>query len=175
MKGKGMALAAAAFLLAAGLSPASEVENRLAAKVRHEILMLPWYGVFDAISYEVKDGTVRLTGEVTRPTLKSGIGKIVARLEGVERVVNDIEVLPLSPYDDRIRLAVLRAVYGDPALQRYGMPVQAPIRIIVRNGQVELKGVVDNEADRNLALIRANGVAGVFAVENRLLVAGRKG
>lgn len=175
MKGKGMAFAAAVVLLAAGLSQAAEAEERLAAKVRHEILVLPWYGVFDAISYEVKGGTVRLSGEVTRPTLKSDIGRIVARLEGVEKVVNDIEVLPLSPYDDRLRLAVLRAVYGYPALQRYGMPVQAPIRIIVRNGQVELKGVVDSEADRNLAFMRANGVAGVFAVENRLLVAGRKG
>lgn len=174
MKGKWLALAAA-FLLAPGLSQAAEVEERLAAQVRREILMLPWYGFFDAISYEVKGGTVRLSGEVTRPTLKSDIGRIVARLEGVEKVVNDIEVLPLSPYDDRIRLAVLRAVYGYPALQRYGMPVQAPIRIIVRNGQVELKGFVDSEADRNLAFMRANGVPGVFAVDNQLLVAGRKG
>lgn len=175
MKGRWITMTAAAILLTSGIAHASEVEDRLGAKVRHEILMLPWYGVFDAISYEVNGGTVKLTGEVTRPTLKADIGRIVARLEGVEKVVNEIEVLPLSPFDDRIRLAVVRAVYGYPALQRYAMPVQAPIRIIVRNGQVELKGVVDNEMDRNLAFMRANGVAGVFAVENRLLVAGRKG
>lgn len=165
----------AATVLAAGMMPGSEVQQRLAEKVRREIVMLPYYGVFDAISYAVDGDTVKLSGAVTRPTLKSDIGNIVARLEGVRKVENNIEVLPLSPYDDRIRLAVLRAVYGYPALQRYGAPPIAPIRIIVENGRVSLQGVVDNEADRNIAFIRANGVAGVFEVENRLLVAGRKG
>ncbi len=183
MKGKLMTAALAA-LMAAGIPAAAqsksgqlsnEAEQRLAAKVRHEILMLPYYGVFDAISYEVNDGTVKLTGDVTRPTLKSDIGRIVARLEGVKKVENDIVVLPLSRYDDRIRRAVLVSIYGYPALQRYGLPVQAPIRIIVSNGRVELKGVVDNETDRNLAYMRANGVAGVFSVENDLLVASPKG
>ncbi len=94
----------------------------------------------------------------------------MARLEGVSAVENKIEVLPLSPFDDRIRLAVLRSIYGYPALQRYGMPPIAPIRIIVENGRVQLQGVVDNEMDKNLAFMRANGVSGVFAVENNLVV-----
>lgn len=150
-------------------------EEHLAKMVRHEILMLPYYGVFDAIQFEIHGDVVKLTGAVTRPTLKSDIGRIVARLEGVGFVENRIEILPLSRFDDQIRLAVARAIYGYPALQRYGMPVQAPIRIIVENGRVELRGVVDNEMDKNLAFLRANGVSGVFAVENSLEVANRKG
>jgi hyperosmotically inducible protein len=173
----------AAALLSAGLMAASSDPNRstqagderLAGKVRHEILMLPYYGVFDAINFEVNGDVVKLTGAVTRPTLKSDIGRIVARLEGVRLVENRIEVLPLSRFDDQIRLAVARAIYGYPALQRYGMPVNAPIRIIVENGRVDLRGVVDNETDSNIAFIRANGVSGVFAVENHLQVASRKG
>lgn len=175
MKGRVWLMTMAALVAGAGMMPGSEVEQRLAEKVRREIVMLPFYGVFDAISYEVAGDTVKLAGAVTRPTLKSDIGNIVARLEGVKKVENSIEVLPLSPYDDRIRLAVLRAVYGYPALQRYGAPPIAPIRIIVENGRVSLQGVVDNEGDRNIAFIRANGVSGVFEVENRLLVAGKKG
>lgn len=175
MQSKVWLMTLAAAVLSAGLTPGSEVEQRLAEKVRREIVTLPFYGVFDAISFEVSGDTVKLAGAVTRPTLKSDIGNIVAKLEGVRKVENNIEVLPLSPYDDRIRLAVLRAVYGYPALQRYGAPPNPPIRIIVENGRVSLQGVVDNEADRNIAFMRANAVAGVFEVENRLLVAGKKG
>ena len=182
MKGKWMTMTAAvlftAGLAAAGSDPSQTLAattERLAGKVRHEILMLPYYGVFDAISYEVDGSTVKLSGQVTRPTLKSDIGRIVTRLEGVRTVENNIEVLPLSPFDDRIRIAVLRSIYGYPALQRYGAPPIAPIRIIVENGRVQLKGVVDSEMDKNMAFMRANGVSGVFAVENHLQVASRKG
>jgi len=109
-------------------------------------------------------------GQVTRPTLKSDAENVVKKIEGVEHVDNQIELLPLSPNDDRIRRAVYRAIYGFPALQKYALGVQQPIRIIVKNGNVTLEGVVDNEGDKNIANIRANGVSGVFSVKNNLQV-----
>lgn len=146
-------------------------EERIAREVRHELIMLPYYGVFDRLAYKVDGGTVTLIGEVTRPTLKSDAENVVKRVEGVERVINQIRVLPLSPFDDRIRLATYRAIFGDPALQRYQLQAVPPIHIIVENGHVTLEGFVDHEADRNIANIRANGVTGVFAVTNNLQVA----
>jgi hyperosmotically inducible periplasmic protein len=140
----------------------------LETRVRHEIVMLPYYNVFDDISFRVAGGTVTLSGEVTQPVLKSDAGNVVKHVEGVTRVVNNIEVLPLSPMDDQIRMAVAGAIYGYGPLQRYGMGTQPPIRILVKNGNVTLAGVVDNTTDRNLAYIRANGVPGVFSVTNRL-------
>jgi len=148
--------------------------ERIQKEVRHEILMLPYFGVFDNISYKVEGYNVTLTGQVTRPTLKSDIGNVVKRIEGVEKVDNQIEVLPTSPMDDRIRLALYRAIYDYPALERYAMPVIRPIRIIVKNGNVTLEGVVDNAGDKNLANLRANGVSGVFSVTNHLEVAKSK-
>ena len=139
-------------------------------KVRHELVMLPYYGIFDDLAFRVEGGSVVLMGQVTRPTLKSDAENVVKRIEGVEQVDNQIEVLPLSPNDDRIRRAVYRAIYGYPALQKYALGVQQPIRIIVRNGNVTLEGVVDNDADKNIANIRANGVSGVFSVKNNLQV-----
>ena len=109
-------------------------------------------------------------GQVTRPTLKSDAERVVKDIEGVERVVNNIEVLPLSPNDDRIRLAVYRAIYGDTSLSRYGLQAIPPVHIIVSNGKVTLEGVVSSEADKNIANIRANGVPGVFGVTNNLRV-----
>src|SRR5512138_2356553 len=108
MKGKWIKFAVSA-VLTAGLAAAASYpdqtftgsSDRLAGKVRHEILMLPYYGVFDAIGFHVNGSKVILSGEVTRPTLKSDIGRIVARLEGVSAVENKIEVLPMSPFDDR--------------------------------------------------------------------------
>src|SRR6202035_1378889 len=142
-------------------------------KVRHELLMLPYYGVFDDIAFRVDGGTVTLMGEVTRPTLKSDAENVVKRIEGVTNVVNQIEVLPLSPMDNQIRMAEYRAIYGDPVLStRYGYRALPSIHIIVKNGQVTLVGVVANEADRNLVNIRANGVPGVFSVTNNLQVEG---
>jgi len=154
------------------LSPAAGAANSdpLAEKVRHELVMLPYFGVFDHMAFQVADGVVTLSGQVTRPTLKTSAENVVRRLEGVTSVINEIEVLPLSPNDDRIRFAVVRAVYGYPALQRYALGTQPAIRIIVKNGNVTLEGVVANEAEKNIANIRANGVFGVFGVTNRLQV-----
>jgi hyperosmotically inducible protein len=149
-------------------------EGRLVQEVRHQLVMLPYYGVFDDIGFNVNGGTVTLVGQVTQPVLKDDAGRVVKRVEGVQNVVNNIEVLPLSPMDDNIRRAVYRAVYGDPALStRYGFRALPSIHIIVKNGHVRLEGVVANEGDRNLAGIRANGVPGVFSVENDLKVEGK--
>jgi hyperosmotically inducible protein len=132
--------------------------------------MLPYLDVFDNLSFNVDEGTVTLTGQVTRPTLKGDAEKAVKRIEGVEKVDNQIEVLPLSPHDDRLRLSLYRAIYGFPSMNRYALPVIKPIRIIVKNGNVTLEGIVDNQADKSVANIRANGVHGVFSVTNNLRV-----
>jgi hyperosmotically inducible periplasmic protein len=148
-------------------------ESRLAREVRHQLLMLPYYGVFDDLSFLVDGGTVTLLGAVTRPTLKSDAEGVVKRIEGVERVVNQIEVLPLSPMDDRIRMAEYRAIYGDPVLStRYGFRALPSIHIIVKNGNVTLEGIVANKGDKDLINVRANAVPGVFGVTNNLRVEG---
>jgi hyperosmotically inducible protein len=117
------------------------------------------------------DGTtVTLLGQVTRPTLKSDAGNVVKGIEGVSRVENQIQVLPLSSMDDRIRMAEYRAIFGKPGLDRYAMQAVPPIHIIVDNGKVTLEGVVSTEADKNQAGIYANGVSGVFSVNNNLRV-----
>lgn len=146
-------------------------DDRLIREVRHELVMLPYYNVFDNLSFRIDGNTVTLLGQVTRPTLKSDAGNVVKRIEGVTQVDNQIEVLPLSPNDDQIRRAVYRSIYGDPALStRYGFQAVPSIHIIVKNGQVALTGVVANEGDKNIANIRANGVPGVFSVTNNLIV-----
>lgn len=139
-------------------------------EVRHELVMLPYYGVFDNLSFRVDGSTVTLMGQVTRPTLKSDAENVVKNVEGVQRVANNIEVLPLSPNDDRIRMAVFRSVYGQATLNRYALAAVPPIHIIVRNGNVSLEGVVANESDKNVAGIQANSVPGVFGVQNNLRV-----
>ena len=144
--------------------------DRLVREVRHELVMLPYYNVFDNLSYKVDGSTVTLMGQVARPTLKSDAERAVKGIEGVEKVVNDIEVLPVSPNDDRIRVAVYRAVFGQPSLQRYSMQAVPPIHIIVKNGNVTLEGVVATEGDKNVANIQAKGVSGVFSVTNNLRV-----
>src|SRR5271157_4566814 len=144
------------------LDPGSTGQDRIAREVRHELIMLPYYGVFDDLAYTVNGGTVTLYGRVTRPTLKSDAGNVVKQIEGVTKVDNQIEVLPLSGMDDRIRMAEYRAIFGEPALSRYALQAVPPIHIIVDNGNVTLVGVVANESDKNLAGIRANGVSGVF-------------
>lgn len=145
-------------------------QMRLQKEVRHELVMLPFYDVFDNLAYKVEGGTVTLLGQVTRPTLKSDAERAVKGIEGVERVDNRIEVLPLSPNDDQIRRAVYRAIYGTEGLDRYAMRAVPTIHIIVRNGHVFLEGAVANEGDKNLANIKANGVSGVFSVTNNLQV-----
>jgi hyperosmotically inducible periplasmic protein len=158
----------------AGFSPgmvqAQANEQKLTKEVRHELVMLPYYGVFDNLAYRVDGAKVTLFGEVTRPTLKSDAENVVKRIEGVERVDNEIEVLPLSPNDDRIRRAAYRQIYSKAPLQRYQLGAVPPIHIIVKNGHITLVGVVDSEGDKNLAGIAANGVPGAFGVTNNLVV-----
>jgi hyperosmotically inducible protein len=144
--------------------------DRLVREVRHELVMLPYYNVFDNLSFKVDGATVTLLGQVTRPTLKSDAERVVKGIEGVEKVVNQIEVLPVSPNDDRIRTTVYRAIYGQPTLQRYGLQAVPPIHIVVKNGNVTLEGVVSAEADKNVANIQAKSVPGVFGVTNNLRV-----
>lgn len=147
-----------------------QAEERLIRQVRHELVMLPYYGVFDNLTFRVDGRTITLMGQVTRPTLKSDSERVVKDVEGVEKVVNKIEVLPTSPNDDRIRMAVYRAIYGHTALDRYAIRSVPPIHIIVHNGNVSLEGVVANEADKNIAGMQAKGVPGVFKVTNNLMV-----
>ena len=151
--------------------PSAKSEERITREVRHELLMLPYFGVFDNIAYKVDGSTVTLLGQVVRPVLKSDAENAVKRIEGVDKVDNQIEVLPPSTMDDQLRVRLFRAIYQYPGLQRYELGVQKPIRIIVKNGRVTLEGVVDSESDKNLVGIRANSVSGTFSVTNNLRVA----
>lgn len=148
----------------------AKAQERITREVRHELLMLPYFGVFDYIAYKVDGYNVTLLGQVVRPTLKSDAGNVVKRIEGVEKVDNQIEVLPPSTMDDRLRLRLFHAIYGYAPLEKYALGVQKPIRIIVKNGRVTLEGVVDNDGDKNLVALRANSVSGVFSVTNNLQV-----
>src|SRR5215471_7600291 len=145
--------------------------DRIVREVRHELVMLPFYGVFDNLAYKVDpDGTVTLLGQVARPVLKSDAENAVKRIEGVEKVVNNIEVLPTSPNDDRIRRAVYRAIYGNDVLSQYQLRAVPPIHIIVKNGNVTLEGAVARQMDKQIAEVQAKSVSGVFSVTNNLRV-----
>ena len=156
-------------------TPANRNARRIEAlkeEVRHQLVTLPYYTAFDWLQAAVKpDGTVTLRGEVTRPTTKDDAESRVKKLEAVSRVVNNIEVLPLSPMDDQLRVAVYRAIFRfDSPLFRYGTQSVPPIHIIVKNGHVTLKGIVLNQGDSQLAYMAANGVPGIFEVKNALQV-----
>lgn len=142
--------------------------DRITREVHHELVMLPYYSVFDNLAYKVDGNTVTLLGQVTRPSLKNDAGNVVKKIEGVEKVNNNVEVLPPSPSDDQIRRAEFRAIYSDPMLSKYAWGAVPPIHIIVKGGHVTLEGVVDNESDKNVAEIRAKSVSGVFSVTNNL-------
>ena len=145
--------------------------ERIYKEVRHELVMLPFYGVFDNLAYKVDpDGTVTLLGQVSRPTLKSDAENVVKHIEGVEKVVNNIEVLPTSINDDQIRRAAYRAIYGNEVLSQYQMRAVPPIHIIVKNGHITLEGVVAREMDKQIAGVQANSVHGAFSVTNNLVV-----
>lgn len=149
-------------------------EAHLTQEVRHQLVMLPYYTVFDDLAFRVDGSTVTLLGQVTRPVLKSDAEGVVKNVEGVSQVVNNIEVLPLSPMDDQIRRAMLRAIYGDPQIgTRYGNRAVPSIHIIVKNGHVRLEGFVANTFDKNLINVRANSVRNVFSVDNQLQVEGK--
>lgn len=145
--------------------------ERIIKEVRHELVMLPFYGVFDNLAYKVDpDGTVTLFGQVVRPTLKTDSERSVKNIEGVTRVVNNIEVLPTSPNDDRIRREVYRAIYGNEVLSQYQLRAVPPIHIIVKNGHVALEGVVSRQMDKQIAEIQAKSVPGAFSVTDNLRV-----
>jgi hyperosmotically inducible protein len=145
--------------------------ERIQKEVRHELVMLPYLDVFDNLAYKVDGYNVSLFGQVTNPTVKSDAERAVKKIEGVESVNNQIEVLPPSPMDDGLRRRLFRAIYGYAPMQKYALGTMKPIRIIVKNGHVALEGVVDNQADKNIAGMRANGVPGIFSVTNNLVVA----
>jgi hyperosmotically inducible periplasmic protein len=144
--------------------------NRIEREVRREIVTLPFYSLFDHFAFRVDGETVTLMGKVSRPTLKRDAENVVKKIEGVEKVKNEIQVLPLSPSDDRLRLALYQAIYGHSALQTLAIRAVPPVHIIVENGNVTLEGVVANEMQKNIANAQTNGVSGVFSVTNNLRV-----
>lgn len=147
-----------------------KAEQNLIKEVRHQLVLLPYYSVFDNLNFKVEGSKIILMGQVVKPTLKSDAGAAVKGIEGVSSVQNDIEVLPNSPMDNQLRRAVYRAIYRDAGLQRYALSAVPSIHIIVKNGNVTLEGVADNDTDKNLAGLRANGVPNVFSVTNNLVV-----
>ena len=146
----------------------------LEKQVRHQLVTLPFYSLFDNLVFQVEGSQVTLSGQTIRPTIKSSAERVVARLEGVTSVDNQIEVLPLSPYDDRLRLRVVRAIYTNPVLDRFGLRSVPGIHVIVKNGDVTLEGVVANKVQKNVAYLEANGVSGAFSVTNNLRVENSK-
>ena len=164
-------VAGAALLPTYAAVPTTQAEvERTQRAIRKELLTMPFLTIFDNLSYRVEGDTVHLYGQVIRPTLKSMAEKRVAQLEGITRVDNQIEVLPLSPFDDQIRVAVARAVYGQSSMNRYALGANPSIRIIVKKGIVRLEGVVADKGARDIANLMANGIFGVFSVTNNLQV-----
>jgi len=147
-----------------------KAQARIIKEVRHQILMLPEFGVFDNIAFKLNGYSVVLLGYVVDPSLKDSAEHVVKKIEGVERVENRIQVLSASPNDDRLRRDLFVSIYRYGPLQHYGVGSNRPIRIIVDNGHVTLEGVVDRQSDKNLAGMRANGVPGVFSIQNNLVV-----
>ncbi|HEY1240260.1 MAG TPA: BON domain-containing protein [Bryobacteraceae bacterium] len=151
-----------ALLLGAGVAgatvnpPALQTDEAISKQVRHEVAMYPYYGIFDNVNYRVVNGNVELTGAVTQPWKKDAIGKSVQKIPGVASLSNDLQVLPLSPMDNQLRLRIARAIYSDPALSRYAIQAIPPIHIIVNNGHVTLDGVVNNDLEKQVAGMRAS-------------------
>ena len=149
-------------------------EAWLQQEVRHQLMLLPWYTVFDQLAYNVNGYTVTLTGAVVDPTLKSDAQNAVKHIEGVEKVVNQIQLLPNSPMDNQIRWAEYRKIYSQPSLSRYGIGNLQSIHILVDNGHVTLTVCVDCDAYKNVTIIQANSVPNVFSVKNELVVQNAK-
>ena len=150
--------------------PSSQQPKDLQDRVRHSLLMLPYYGVFDEINFSIQGNTVTLAGDVRRPLLKFEAEDAVRRVDGVSNIVNSIEILPLSPADDALRSGMYRAIYSQPGFERYAIQAVKPIRIIVKNGHVTLVGVVGSELDRILAGTAARNVPFAFSVTNNLSI-----
>jgi len=163
-------LAASLISWAAQSTATQHSQERISHEVRNELVTLPQLSIFDNLAFKVDGETVTLTGQVRNPILKDSAEKVVKDIEGVKEVNNKIEVLPPSPNDDRIRRDVARAIFNDDRLFRYSMGAVPPIHIIVNRGHVTLEGVVANQADKDAAGLRANGVPGVFSVQNNLRV-----
>jgi hyperosmotically inducible periplasmic protein len=155
-------------------SGARNSDAYLLREVRHELLTVPWYSVFDNLQYSVAGNQVTLMGQVTQPTTKTDAETAVKHIEGVEKVNNEIEVLPPSPLDSQLRRAEYRAIYTKPNLSRYGEGNLQSIHIIVKNGHVTLEGVVDNQQDKDAAALYAKTVPNVFSVDNHLTIANSK-
>jgi hyperosmotically inducible protein len=165
-----VAAAAAVMPITANTNNAAEGAEKTLKKIRKELVTLPFYSVFDNLAFRYEEGVVTLYGQVSRPTLRKDAERVVERVAGVDQVINKIEVLPLSNFDDRIRVAVFRAIYRQPGLDRLALQAVPPIHIIVKNGNVTLEGVVPNRGDATRAFIAANGVPNVFSVTNNLRV-----
>ncbi len=162
----------ASFAVAAPTEQAGEraAYEQLEKKVRKELVTLPWYGVFDNLAYEIDGSTVTLSGQVVQPSTRKDAERRVKRLAGVERVVNNIEVLPLSSFDDSIRVSAYRTLFGwNSPLFRYGRGANPSIHIVVERGHLTLEGVVSTEGDRRLANALVNSIPGVFSVTNNLV------
>jgi len=155
--------------------PEAKAATNLAREIHHQLLLLPYYSVFDSISFALNGNKVTLTGQVVRPTLRANAEAAIKTIEGVETVVNQIEVLPASPSDDELRRAVYRAIFEDPTLAAYAVQAVPPIHIVVKNGNVSLEGWVNSAADKNLAGSRANAVAEALSVKNNLVVQPKAG
>jgi hyperosmotically inducible protein len=160
--------------IAPAIASAQETNPQLAKKVRHELVTLPYYGVFDNLAYSINGGNVTLYGQVVRPSTRSDAERRVTKIAGVTRVVNNIKVLPLSSFDERIRTATYRSIARMGGLYRYLQGVNPSLHIVVDGGHVTLEGVVSHSGDRNLAYMAANRVPGVFSVQNNLRVEGEE-
>ncbi|HEX8653199.1 MAG TPA: BON domain-containing protein [Pyrinomonadaceae bacterium] len=143
-------------------------DQPVAEQVRHQLLKLPYYGIFDNLAYKVEGGTVTLYGQVVRPITRSDAATVVKRIKGVEQVINNIDVLPASSFDDAIRARTVRELYRMGSLYRYTRGVHPSLHIIVRGGHVTLEGVVATKTDKQLAYLAASRVPGVFSVTNNL-------
>jgi len=157
-------------LPAIALADTKANDTQLAKKVRHELVMLPYYGVFDNLAYKINGGTVTLYGQVVRSTTRSSAERVVKKLPGVAQVVNNIKVLPLSRFDDQTRVAVYRSIARTGGLYRYLQGGNPSLHIIVDHGRVALEGVVATSGDKTLATFAANRVSGTFGVTNNLRV-----
>jgi hyperosmotically inducible protein len=168
----------AALLVAGGSAMASnnnpaggDADTQIAQKVVHEIRMYPRYTIWDNVNVQVRNGEVDLEGQVSQPFKKADLGRLAQRVSGVRSVTNELEVLPTSLFDDRLRLQVARSIYRDPTLSRYGIQAVPPIHIIVDNGHVTLEGVVNTTMEKNVAGIRASQAGLSFGqVTNNLRV-----
>ena len=148
----------------------AKAQARITKEVQHQILKLPNFGTFDNIAFRIDGYSVTLFGQVTNPSLKDEAEHVVKKIEGVEHVENRIEVLSASPGDERLRRDLFVAIYRYGPLQHYGVGSNRPIRIIVDHGHVTLEGALDRQSDKDMAGMRANGVAGVFSVQNNIVV-----